>query len=88
MFDLVDASIRKGPNSIVFGKIFQLESFKSGFCNDLEDYRPYELGSIIFRSKRSELRKKLGETYKRENFLILEKKTFLLITLELLDRSS
>ena len=31
VFDLVYSSIRKGPNSIVFGKIFQLEYFKPGF---------------------------------------------------------
>ena len=28
------------------------------FCIELEEYRPFELGSIIFRSKRTELRKK------------------------------
>ena len=38
------------------------------FCIELEEYRPSELGSIIFRSKRTELRKKLGGTYKREIF--------------------
>ena len=34
---------------------------------------PFELGSIIFRSKRTKLRKKLGGTYKRQIFLTLEK---------------
>ena len=69
VFDLVDSSIRRGLNSIVFGKFFQLERFRSGFfCLELEEYRPFELGSIIFRSKRTELRKKFGGTYKREIF--------------------
>ena len=77
MFDLVDSSIRKGPNSIVFDKFFQLERFRSGFfCIELEEYWPFELGSIIFRSKRTEFRKQLGGTYKRENFLIVEKRHF------------
>ena len=39
-----------------------------GFCFELEKYRPSELGSKIFRSKRSELRKKLGGAYERETF--------------------
>ena len=29
LFDLVDSSIRRGPNSIVFGKFLQLERFRS-----------------------------------------------------------
>ena len=74
VFDLVHSSIGKGPNSIVFGKFFQLERFRSTFfqlerfCLELEGYRPLEHGSKIFRSKRTELRKKLGGTYKKENF--------------------
>ena len=32
-FDLVDSSIRKGPGSIVFSKIFLLERFRSGFLH-------------------------------------------------------
>ena len=32
-FDLVDASIRKGPNSVVFGKFLQLERFRSGILH-------------------------------------------------------
>ena len=60
VFDLVDSSIRKGPNSIVFGKFFQLEQFILFlFCIELKKYRPSELGIIIFRSKRQELRKKV-----------------------------
>ena len=31
VFDLVDSSIRRGPNSIVFGKFFQLERFRLFF---------------------------------------------------------
>ena len=50
-----------------------------GFCIELEEYRPSELGSKNFRSKRTELRKKLGGTYKRENFLILEKRRFVFV---------
>ena len=38
------------------------------FCLELEAYRPSKLGPIIFRPKKSELRKKLGVTYKREKF--------------------
>ena len=78
MFDIVDSSIRKGPNSIVFDKFFQLERFRSDFffCIELEEYWPFELGSKIFRSNRTEFRKKLGGTYKRENFLIVEKRNF------------
>ena len=68
MFDLVDSSIRREPNSIVFRRFCQLECFRSGFfCIELEKYRPFELGSTIFRSNRTELRKELGGTYKREN---------------------
>ena len=61
----MDSSIRRGTGSIVFRKFFQLDR---AFCVDLEDNRPSELGSIIFRSKGTELQKKLGGTYKRENF--------------------
>ena len=68
MVDSVDSSIRRGPYSIVFRKFFQLKRFRSGFGIELEEYGPSELGSIIFMSKRTELRKKLGGTYKRENF--------------------
>ena len=65
----MDSSIRRGHSSIVFRNFFQLKRFRSGFfCIELEEYRPSELGSIIFRSKRTELQKKLGGTYKRENF--------------------
>ena len=65
VFDSVDSSIRRGPISIVFAKFFQLKRFRSGFfCIELEEYRPTELGSIIFRSKRTESRKKLGGNYK------------------------
>ena len=46
------------------------------FCIDLEKYRPSKLGSIILRSIRQELRKKLGRTYKIENFLFLKKRRF------------
>ena len=77
MFDLVDSSIRRGAGSIVFRKFFQQKRFRSGlFCIELEEYRPSELGSIIFRSKGPDLRKKLGGTYKREKFLSLEKRRF------------
>ena len=31
LFDSVDSSIRRGPNSMVFGKFFQLERFRLGF---------------------------------------------------------
>ena len=38
VFDLVDSSIRKGPDSFVFGKIFLLERLRSFFfCNELEE---------------------------------------------------
>ena len=67
MFDLVDSSIRRGPNSIVFGKFFQLERFRWGFCIELEEYRPFELGSINFRSKRAELRKSYAEPIREKN---------------------
>ena len=43
---------------------------------------------MIFRSKGPDLRKKLGGTYKREKFFEFKKKTFWLITLELLGISS
>ena len=33
VFDLVDSSIRRGPNSIVSGKLFQLERFRWGFLH-------------------------------------------------------
>ena len=37
VFDLVDSSIRRGPNSIVFGKLIQLERFRMiFFCIELE----------------------------------------------------
>ena len=62
MFDSVDSSIRRGPNSIVFRKALQV------FCIELEEYRPSELGTKVFRSKRKEMRKKLGGTYKRESY--------------------
>ena len=72
--DSVDSSIRRGPNSRVFRKFFQLERFRSGFfCIELEKYRPFQLESIIFRSKKTELRKKSGGTYKREIFLLKKK---------------
>ena len=87
MFDLVDSSIRRGPNSIVFGKIFQLERFRSGFCSEIEEYRPSELRSIIFRSKSTELRKKVRRNLYERNFFDFRKKTFWSITLELLDKS-
>ena len=74
MFDLVDSSIRRGSNSIVFGKFFQVERFRSSFCIELDKYRPSELGSIFFLGRKEQnCKKKLGGTYKRENFLILEK---------------
>ena len=89
MFDLVDSSIRRGTGSIVFRKIFQQKRFRSDFfAFELEEYRPSELGSIIFRSKGPDLRKKLRGTYKREKFFKFRKKTFWLITLELLGISS
>ena len=47
----------------------------------------FELGSIIFRSKRTELRKKLSEPI-RDKFFDFRKKKFWLITLELLGISS
>ena len=76
MFDLVDSSIRRGPGSIVFRKFFYNSVLDRVFCIELEEYRPSELGSIIFRSKGPDLRKKLGGTYKRENFLSSEKRRF------------
>ena len=36
------------------------------FCIEQEDYRLSELGSLVFRSKSTELRNKLGGTCKRE----------------------
>ena len=69
----MDSSIRRGPGSIVFRKFFLQKRFRSGLCIELEEYRPSELGSIIFRSKGPDLRKKLGGTYKRENFRIWKK---------------
>ena len=33
VIDLVDSSIRKGPDSIVFSKIFLLERFRSDFLH-------------------------------------------------------
>ena len=39
VFGLVDSSIRRGPNSNVFGKFFQLERFRSFFCIELEECR-------------------------------------------------
>ena len=33
VFDLVDSSIRTGPNSNIFGKFFQLERFRSFFLH-------------------------------------------------------
>ena len=56
MFDLVDSSIRRGPNSIVFGKFFRLNYLGPGSCLELETYRPFELGSTSFKSIRHELR--------------------------------
>ena len=47
---------------IVFGNFFQLKHFRLGFFNKLEKYSPFELGSIIFSSKKQKLRKKLGRT--------------------------
>ena len=43
------------------------------FCIELEEYRPSELGSIIFRPKGPDLRKKLGGTYRREIFRVWKK---------------
>ena len=69
ILDLKSASIARpinpeGPGSIVSRKFFQLKHFRSVFfCSVLEEYRPSELGSIIFRSKRTGLKKKF---YKRE----------------------
>ena len=70
MFDLVDSSIQRGPNSIVFGKFFRLNCFRPGFCLELETYRPFELGSIIFKSIKQELRKKLDGNYKLKTFRV------------------
>ena len=73
----MDSTIRRGSNSSVFGKFVQLERFSLGFfCIELEEYRSSKLRSIIFMSKRTELRKKLGGTYKRGYFLFLEKRRF------------
>ena len=76
MFDLVDSSIRRGPNSMVFGKFFQLKHFRPGFCIELEEHRLFELGSIIFKSIRQELRKKLDGNYKFEKFLSSHQRRF------------
>ena len=67
VFDSVDSSIRRDPISIVFRKFFfNYSVLDQVFCIELDKYRPSELGSIIFRSKRTVLRKNLGGTYKRE----------------------
>ena len=49
-----------------FANFFNKSVLDRVFCIELEKYRPFELGSIIFRSKGPDLRKKLGGTYKRE----------------------
>ena len=47
------------------------------FSIEIEEYRPSEqLELITFRSKRLDLRNKLGGTYNREKFLALEKRRF------------
>ena len=86
VFDLVDSSTRKGPNSIYFGKFFSWNVLDRVFCIELEEYRHFELGSICFRSKRTELRK--SRNLLERSFFDFRKKTFWIITLEQLDRSS
>ena len=57
MFDLVDSSIRRSTNSIVSGNFFQLERFILGFCLEIEKFRVFELGSVIFISEKQNCEK-------------------------------
>ena len=61
MFDLVDSSIRKGSNSLVFGKFFCRNVLDRFFRIELEEYRPFELASIIPKVNKTRIAKKVRQ---------------------------
>ena len=72
----MDSTIREVQIAVFLANLFNWNVLDWIFCIELEEYRPSKLGSIIFMSKRTDLRKKLGGTYKRGYFLFLEKRRF------------
>ena len=72
----MDSTIREVQIAVFLANLFNWNVLDWIFCIELEEYWPSKLGSIIFMSKRTDLRKKLGGTYMRGYFLFLEKRRF------------